>query len=196
MHDPSTWITAAIAIGGALVGGLVTGLFTWLAIWREHVHDREVYVERRSYQAVTLILEKLTAFDRAVSLTMKKPTFNEDVIDAGNDFAESLALRSIALQDDELRRRLRRHSQLASIIFDRIGKGGARLDEANVVDLNALRSHYIAVARATAAHVNGQSTLPEYADFDLMSRSQLLDWSENAEVAEAAWAAKIAATPS
>jgi hypothetical protein len=182
MQNPSTTVTATIAIVAALVGGLVTGLFTWLAMWREHLHDRKTYLERRSHDAASNILEQLTNYDRAIANTLLKPTLDVEVIDAGNDFAERLALRSIAVQDAELRLRLQRHMQLSSAVFGRIGGKGAPLDAAKLKELVALQHHFILVSRTIAAHVNGEMPLPNYPHFDVTSRAELLAWAASAEL--------------
>jgi len=181
MQNPSTTETAFIAIGAALVGGIVTGLFTWLAMWREHVHDRKVYLERRSHVASSKILEQVTKYDRTITNTLLKPTLDREVIDACNDFSEQLALQSIEVQDAQLRLRLQRHMQVSAAVFGRIGGKGAPLDEAKLQELVALQNHYILVSRSIAAHVNGESPLPEYSLFDVASRAELLAWAATAE---------------
>jgi len=182
MHNPSTTTTATIAIVGALVGGVVTGLFTWLAIWREHIHDRKTYLERRSHVAASKILKQLTTSDRAIANTLVKPALDPEVIDAGNDFTEQLALRSIEVQDAELRLRLQRHMQISSAVFGRIGGIGAPLDAAKLEELVALQRHFVLVARTIAAHVNGETPLPDYSHFDVTSQGDLLAWSTTAEL--------------
>jgi hypothetical protein len=182
MQNPSTTVTAVIAIVAALVGGVVTGLFTWFALWREHVHDRKTYLDRRSHEASSKILELLTTYDRTISETLMKPTISPEVIDAGNDFTERLATQSIAVQDTELRVRLQRHMQVSSAVLGRIGGKGAPLSTPGIEELNALQKHYILVSRSIAAHINREAPLPSYSHFDVTSRAELLAWSASAEV--------------
>ena len=180
MGNPSTSVTAAIAILSAIAGGLVTGLFTLLGLWREHAHVQRIDQIRRSRDASKRVLDSNVALDRAITGTLLKPTLEVRVIIASNEFAQTLAIESIDIQSDALRDRLQAHMRLANAILGRIGGSGAPLDAAADLELNALQVHALMVNRSIAAHVNRQP-LPPYASFDITNSNELLDWASTAE---------------
>lgn len=180
--NPSDLATALIAIGSALVGGLTSGFFTLRALRRQHNHELQMLVHRRSYKAARALLRSILALDRAVADWMGSPASlacATKVQDRYNDFARDLAAEGLELLDDELRARAEIHMrfghQLVSVIASRRG-----IDAVGLQLLGVFRSHCVAVCRAPTAHIRQEASLPPYMRFDTKDVQAILAWGAQA----------------
>jgi hypothetical protein len=163
-------IAALIGAGGAIVGGLVGGWFALLAAHRQWSRDREDRRSDQSRQAALEIAEASNLLEEAFLARAVERISGDELTRAFNTFSQIASMRSIAIIDPQIRKRVRDH-QLLGFAYMTFSHEPEKLSPY----ADRLRVHGEAMTAAIEAYYNGK-LLPPYQSIPLASTDQILAW--------------------
>jgi hypothetical protein len=155
--DISGLAAALIGAGAAIVGGLVSGWLTMLAGRQQSRGERQAERLERSKQAALDIASAWSVLEEALLDRSVGSVSAADLNKAFNTYSRTAGVQSIPIIDEELRRRIRGHLQLAfsSTLY-------ADKPEQLATKIERLRNNGLAMSDSIEAYYNDKP-LPPYS---------------------------------